>query len=215
MRKVKKPKGSEFHKQALEAILGHHGGVCSFSKTMGPPMAVYNSHVLVNYDKVWNGDIVLDNSTRKILCNYATYHDVCISVSYESGGEVWTTDTPEELDGMEIGDAIEFRERRSEERIKDRLSSLGILTPRGTDWTWYNAWFYKSIWVIGEKIHNIYDVFIRFPFRCAFFVHSYDNSNKGSVIDKTLYALKVFRKELHFQRFQGGLLHFWKFKLFG
>lgn len=207
----------ETHKWVLESILGHPGGICSFSKSMGPAMAVYNSKLILGCDgksqEIWHGDIVLSSIIRRILERYATDHNIVLTVNYESGGKVWCTKTPEILDNMPVLEAEEVRIRRSEERIRDRLSGMGILTPIGTAWTWYNTWFYKGPYAVYAYLRSFGHAFIWYPINFAIMSDGYDGGNR-TFWGKIRLAFKIFLKECHYQRYEGGFFHFGCFKLY-
>jgi hypothetical protein len=193
-------------KGVLESILGVPGGICSWSKTMGPAMAVYNSKVFIDGDSIWHGDIVLNPTTRSILERFARDNDIVITVEYESGGEVWSTSDPKKMDGRPIEEAILLREKRSTERKTARLVSYGILTPRGTDWKWYNTWFYKTIWAFFAYIHSWIHIFLVFPY-------TFTKMSKLTFWGHVREYFRVMRKEFWYQRFEGGLLHIGGLKL--
>lgn len=212
MTKITRNPVTQNHRRIIQSILGPDGRICSFSKSMGPAMAIYNSRVYLKerseFIEIWHGDVVLDSVMRGILERYARDNKLVIRVDYEHGNEVWRTDAPDTLDGMKMVEAIEFRTRKSEERIKDRLSCMGVLTPRGTEWKWYNKWLYKGPYRIGEYFYYAYRNFIYFPINCA-----WTCKEENTLLKKIIRALKICKKEFFYQRFEGGLLHFWFLKL--
>ena len=226
-----------FNKELLKSILGHPGALCSWSKSCGPAMAVYNSNIVIIDGKkdpyvAWYGDIVVNPTMVRVLCKFAIYYNVEIQVFHESpvrqfvfdkkdeskcskeqlkaikakSGFVWSTATPDMWGDMPYAEAEELRELRTAENIKDRLIGCKILTPRGTKWTWYNTWFYKSIWAFGAKISDIYHVFIQWPYETTKYHTEMDLKDK---IKKFFHS---FKKEIWYQRQEGGLLHFGPFK---
>jgi hypothetical protein len=184
--------------QMVEAFIGREGRLVSMSKSCGPAMSVYNSNMVVGDEVIWYGDIDLDLS-KEVLCSIAKLFDTTISIysehdlrvfSFEVNSNTelkakwkekiiktkpaYTTSSPELYYGQDYYVAKEESEKRKEERIKERRISFGSLTPSGTEWKWYNAWYYN----IPHKAYRIVKFLINnhicFPLKCA----SYEEKGK-------------------------------------
>ena len=211
----------------IETMIGYAGKIVSSSKSCGPPMAIFNANVVVGEEVIWYGDIDIDKSFSA-LCGIAEIYDEEIKIFAESpirifaihpkdkerllkqqkinikegNGLVWTTTDPLKWAGQDIGIAREERTKRCEKNIKNRHSYLGILTPRGTEWHWYNAWFYKTIYKIYVFFKTIFNVFVEFPYYVA-------KHQKDRRIARFLHSLKT---EIGYHRRIEGMLYFWPFK---
>lgn len=228
--------------EVIEILLGHKGRVCSWSKSCGPAMAIYNSNVVMQKEGedpelIWYGDIVLEEALISCLTNLADKLGVEIMVFYEHpirifqftddeeeiakavdiqkslinnrNGLVWTSLEPYMFDDMSYVEARERREKRREENIRQRQISYGMVTPRGTRWAWYNKWFYKGPYKIYKILDRFCYNFMWFPYKMGF---RYSDGLKWT--QKLTRFFKIMRKEFYYQRFEGGLFHFWVFKLF-
>jgi len=171
----------------LNILLGRSGRLVSMSKSCGPAMAIYNSNVVVNNQVVWHGDVDLD-ADGPLLRRIAELIGAHIDVYYESHLRVfpfevkdekemrkkhkekmkkvkptWSTSTPDMFDGKSYE---KIRERMSavrQERILERQIAYGFLTPGGTEWAWYNTWFYRGPYRIYAYLRDRYKIYISYP----------------------------------------------------
>jgi hypothetical protein len=171
--------------ELIRLILGHEGALVSMSKSCGPPMATYNSNLVICDKVVWYGDIDLEES-KKSLIRLSHLLKTDIQIFYESSlrvfgeptkkdlalqaknikeknGLVWSTSDPDKFAGGDYWDMYHTRKEHRDEAIKQRQVHFGILTPIGSEWTWYNKWFYKSIYKVYAFIKTYIHVYVVYP----------------------------------------------------
>jgi len=181
MKKVK-----EYNKDIIE-VLGIQGRMVSGSKSCGPAMAVYNANVGVDGKLVWYGDVDIDRS-KVDLIKLSMRIDKDIEVYYErslrifpseatdlakvrkqkediknKNGMVWSTANPNLFNGKNYAEMRILNQKRRDDAVNQRMIWFGSLTPAGTEWTWYNTWYYKSVYRIYEFIAMYYRVYIGYP----------------------------------------------------
>jgi len=170
----------------LQLILGYEGRVVSQSKSCGPPMAVYNSNLVVEhfgnpeqYSVVWYGDINLTKQTTELLTSVADAFQCTLYVFREHPirtfifnkrdqdkilyrqqrdiknriGLVWTSKEPEIFDNKSYNEMFKVMSDVRNTAIRQKMITHEEVTPRGTEWTWYNEWFYKSIYKAYILLH--------------------------------------------------------------
>jgi hypothetical protein len=180
---------------SLKLILGHPGSLVSFSKSMGPPMAIYNAKVVVGGEVVWHGDVDL-HASRNALIRLAELLGITIEVYWESSvianeAPAWTTAKPDIFGGEDYLSQYFLRLRNKEEASKRHQIALGILTPRGTEWTWYNYCYYWGPHYIYRLIFSIFHIFIRFPWWSA-------QLSATSWYQIPYYFFRAFFRELYY-----------------
>jgi hypothetical protein len=219
----------------IEAFLGRKGRLVSMSKSCGPAMAVYNSNLVVGDKVLWHGDIDLERD-KAILLGIARLFEVDIEVYYEMDlrifpGEfdtdieveqehkkriaantpVWTTKDPFTFAGKDWDEMLDINSEHRAEMMKRRMMAYGFLTPGGTDWKWYNTWYYKGPHKLYRCFRFFYNQFIAYPlesidYHKSKYVDGERVEIKLSVLDKIRIFVRTFIKEIgyHKKAFETG-----------
>lgn len=221
--------------EMIELFVGRRGRLVSSSKSCGPAMAVYNSNLVVGDEVLWYGDIDLEVS-RFTLLNIAKLFDITIEIysemdirvfAFDNESEeeikkkhkeniakstpVWTTADPFNFAGKDWDEMLELNESHREKMRNRRAIAYGLLTPNGTDWKWYNTWYYNGPHKLYRCVRFFYGQFIEYPL--DFVEHSKSKYVDGekvevklSFIEKVKIFVKMFKKEIgyHKKAFETG-----------
>jgi len=205
--------------EIIRVILGNCGKMVSSSKSCGPPMAVYNANVVIDDKIIWYGDVDIEVSGDE-LCRLSNLSDKTIEVYYEhpvrqfnfdempkkefekqqkkiiqETTPVWTTAEPDKYAGYEWDDIYVKHEKSRDEIIKSRQIAFGSLTPNGSEWTWYNTWYYKSIHKMYRIMKYFCKQFVHYPLESLKYKKQ-DDSN----IKPIKYFLKTMIREMGYHR---------------
>jgi len=205
--------------QLIKTFLGPRGRLVSGSKSRGPAMAIYNSNMVVGDEVVWHGDIDLTKD-RRILCGIADLFNITIDLYnehdvrvfpfevkdnkemkekhkklIEKHTPVFTTKSPDKFAGHDYDEIEERNEKIRQEAIKTHSIYLGFLTPGGTEWKWYNTWYYKGPHYVYRVLRRHVKVFIGWPLSMIGY-----SEEKLSFWAKVKMFFKYFFKEIGYHR---------------
>lgn len=189
-----------FIRELFELVLGRKGQTLG-SKSMGDPLTIFNSNIVIGTEIIWYGDINIDKK-RNNLMDLAKLFNKPIEIYYESPirqfcfnekckkekldneakaidktTPVWTTENPNKFNGISWENAWEKDYKNQQINIKNKRIWLGILTPNGTEWSFINKLWYRGPHKIYRVFVRNWKTFISYPIECVNLDKTIDNIN--------------------------------------